>query len=468
MTLNLKERWIGDRSFYKTVLAVAVPIMAQSLITNFVNMLDNIMVGQVGTLPMSGVSISNQLLFIFNLAMFGTVNAVGIFSAQYFGRNDMDGVKNCLWLKLAACTLITIAGTTVLVLFGEQLAGLYMDGEINSAEDIAVTMACSRQYILIMLAGMLPFAFTQCIASTMKEAGETVLPMRASFLAVGVNFVFNWLLIFGHFGLPKMGIAGAALATVISRFVELAHVTISALGSKERFPFFANMTENVHITKSLITSVAGRGLPLILNEVFWSMGVAAVAQCYSTRGLDAVAAYNISNTVNSLFIIICISMGNAIGILVGQKLGAGEEEEAVETDRKMIVMSVVLSALFGLVMALLAPLFPALYNTDDAVKETAAKLIRIGGLLMANAALYNSAYFTLRSGGKTVITFLFDSVFTCAVSFSLAYLLSRYTQMTLPQLFLSVQLADVMKSVIGLWLVEKRVWVHNLVAHTQA
>ena len=464
MTETLRKRWIGDRSFYKTVLTVALPIMLQMLITNFVNMLDNIMVGQVGTLPMSGVSISNQLLFIFNLAMFGTVNAVGIFSAQFFGRKDYDGVRSCFWLKVTACLILSAAGICIFILFGEQLAGLYMDGSVNNAQDVAATMAYSRQYMMIMLTGMVPFALTQCVSSSLKEAGETVVPMRASFAAVGVNFVFNWLLIFGHFGFPKMGIAGAALATVLSRFTELVYVSLIAIRSGERFPFFQNLTHGIRITSSLVISVLGRGLPLILNEVFWSMGVAATAQCYSTRGLNAVAAYNISNTVNSLFIIICISMGNAIAILVGQKLGAGEDEEAVDMDRKMIVLSAVLSGLFGIVMAAMAPVFPALYNTSEAVRAEAAQLIRIGGLLMANAALYNSSYFTLRSGGKTVITFLFDSVFTCLVSFSLAFVLSRYTQMTLPQLFLSVQLADVLKSVIGLWLVEKRVWVHNLVA----
>ena len=135
---------------------------------------------------------------------------------------------------------------------------------------------------------------------------------------------------------------------------------------------------------------------------------------------------------------------------------AQEEEEAVDMDRKLIVLSVVLSVTFGLVMAGLAPLFPSLYNTSDSVRATAASLIRICGLLMGNGAFYNSAYFTLRSGGKTVITFLFDSVFTCTVSFGLAFVLSRYTQMTLPQLYLCVQLADILKSVIGLWLVEKK------------
>ena len=464
MIETLKKRWIGDRSFYKTVMAVALPILAQSLITNFVNMLDNIMVGQGGTLPMSGVSISNQLVFIFNLAMFGTVAAVGIFSAQFAGRKDWAGVKSCLWLKLIACLLLTAAGMAVFVFFGEDLAALYMDSSVNDPADIALTMGYSRTYILIMLGGLPAFACAQCLASTMKESGETLVPMRASFLAVGVNFVFNWLLIFGHLFFPKMGIAGAALATVISRWVELAYLTIAARISSERFPFFADLTKDVHISASLVKEVMKRGTPLILNEVLWSMGVAATAQCYSTRGLDAVAAFNIANTVTSLFFIVNIAMGNTIAILIGQKLGAQEEEEAVDMDRKLIVLSVVLSVTFGLVMAGLAPLFPSLYNTSDSVRATAASLIRICGLLMGNGAFYNSAYFTLRSGGKTVITFLFDSVFTCTVSFGLAFVLSRYTQMTLPQLYLCVQLADILKSVIGLWLVEKKVWVHNLVA----
>ena len=200
-----------------------------------------------------------------------------------------------------------------------------------------------------------------------------------------------------------------------------------------------------------------------MNELLWSMGIAAIAQCYSTRGLDGVAAYNISNTVQSIFFTVCIGMGSSISILVGQKLGAGNNEEAVDMDRKIIFLAFALCVGLGIVLFFSSPLFPLLYNTSADVRALASTLLKIQAIFFPVVAVYNCTYFTLRSGGKTIVTFLFDSVSTCLVSFPFAYILSRFTSLSLPMVFLLVQSADLFKVMIGLFLVNKRVWVHNLV-----
>ena len=215
------NRYIGDRAFYRRVLGIAVPIIIQNGITNFVSLLDNIMVGQVGTIPMSGVSIVNGLIFVFNLCIFGASSGAGIFTAQFHGSADTEGVRYTFRFKFLICLLLGLLGGTIFALKGSALIGLYLTGE-GEAATAAGALEYGMKYLAIMLWGFLPFAIANAYASTLKECGNTFLPMLAGIAAVLVNLCLNYVLIFGHFGAPKMGVEGAALATVISRYVELA------------------------------------------------------------------------------------------------------------------------------------------------------------------------------------------------------------------------------------------------------
>ena len=217
------RQFIGDRAFYRRVLGVAIPIIIQNGITNFVSMLDNIMVGQVGTVPMSGVAIVNQLLFVFNLCVFGAASGAGIFTAQFFGSQDQEGVRHTFRFKIMVGLLLGAAGIGIFLTAGPPLINLYLTGE-GSAKDAALTLAYGLRYLRVMLFGLLPFALSNAYASTLRESGQTVVPMLAGVAAVLVNLVFNYILIFGKFGAPALGVVGAAAATVISRYVELAIV----------------------------------------------------------------------------------------------------------------------------------------------------------------------------------------------------------------------------------------------------
>lgn len=460
---DMLKKYIGNREFYRILFTVAAPIVVQNAVSSFVSLLDNIMVGQFGTLPMSGVSVTNQLLNIYNLAIFGSVTAASLFGAQYAGRKDNDGMRYCLRFKLIISTIVTVLAILLFLLFGNPLIHLFMNGDTNTMEQIAETAGYATQYMWIMLIGLIPFGLSQALSATVRETGQTTLPMISSIVAVIVNFCFNLVLIFGYLGFPQLGIAGAAIATVISRFAELLVIVIGVYRSRSYFPFFQGVFENFTIPMHLVKEIIKRGTPLVMNEILWSMGIVAIAQCYSTRGLDGVAAYNISNTVQSIFFTVCIGMGSSISILVGQKLGAGKNEEAIDMDRKIIFLSFVLCVGLGIILFFSSSLFPLLYNTSTDVRMLASTLLRIQAVFFPVVAVYNCTYFTLRSGGKTIITFLFDSVSTCLVSFPIAYIMTRFTGLNLPMVFLLVQAADLFKVLIGLFLVHKRVWVHNLV-----
>lgn len=457
------RKYFGDAKFYKTVLVIAVPLLIQQLITSFVNMLDNIMIGQTGTLAMSGVSVSNQIITVFNLAIFGSVAASSIFGAQFAGKEDSDGVRHCLRFKLIVESLIAILFISIFMLFGNKLVSLFLHSEQNDASDIVQTMTYSLDYLHIMTLGFIPFALSQSLSSSMREAGETRLPMVASITAVVVNFIGNSILIFGLFGAPALGPTGAAIATVISRFAELSVIIFFARTNHDRFLFYDGLFHNFSIPMSLVKQICIKGFPLVLNELLWAIGQAMITQCYSTRGIDALAAYNISSTITNLFFVSNIAMGDSISILVGQQLGAGKTEEAIDTDRKMIVFTVMVAIIFGTALLILAPNFPSFYQTSSSVKEIATIMLRYGGLTMWISAIYNASYFTLRCGGKTIITFLFDSVGTIFVSFPIAYILAHFTTMNIEHMYLTICLVDLYKVILGLFLVNKKIWVNNLV-----
>ncbi|MBE6703138.1 MAG: MATE family efflux transporter, partial [Ruminococcaceae bacterium] len=245
------KKFIGDKAFYRTVLAVAVPIMIQNGFTNLVNLLDNIMVGRLGTECMSGVSIVNQFIFVFNLLIFGAVSAAGIFTAQYHGLGDTEGVRQTFRLKWIINLSAGVLGVLIFALFGSGLIGTFLH-EGGTEGDLALTLAQGQQYLYWMLIGLIPYAISQAYASTMRETGETVLPMIASIAAVLTNFVLNLILIFGLLGLPALGVAGAAIATVASRFVELAILAVWGHTHIKRCPFLSEVFRSFSVSKTLV------------------------------------------------------------------------------------------------------------------------------------------------------------------------------------------------------------------------
>ena len=459
---SLRATLVGDRAFYAMVLSILIPIIIQNAITNFVNLLDNIMVGQVGTEQMSGVSIVNQLMFVFTLCVFGGISGAGIFSAQFYGANNPEGVRHCFRYKLYLCAILIAVAAVIFLTGGEKLITRFLHDEADP-ERIAVTLGYGLDYLHVMLWGMLPFALTQCYASTLRECGETKLPMTAGIVAVFVNLVFNYLLIFGHLGFPRLGVRGAAIATVISRFVELTIVVVGTHTNTDRYRFAKGVYSSLRVPGALASQITLKGMPLLVNESLWSMGMTMLVQCYSIRGLDVVAAMNISSTVSNLFAVAILSMGSATAIIVGQSLGSNDMEGANARAWKLIAFSLFLSVLTMLVMLVVAPLIPRLYQTSDAVRQLATRFLRIYAFCLPLISFCNSAYFILRSGGKTLITFLFDSGYTWLIGVPVAWCLVHLTSLPVVTIYLLVQLADIIKCVFGYVLLHKGVWMHNIV-----
>ncbi|MCI5701068.1 MAG: MATE family efflux transporter [Lachnospiraceae bacterium] len=463
MLSRFKTTFIGDRNFYRRVIAIALPLIIQNAITNFVSFLDNIMVGQIGTEQMSGVAIVNQLLFVFNICIFGGVSGAGIFGTQYYGKGDFEGQKYAFRFKLYAGAVITSATMLLLGLKGTELISLYLN-DSGSVGDITLALKYGKEYLTIMMFALIPFALNQTYTNTIRETGHTFVPMLASIIAVGMNLVLDYLLIFGKLGLPAMGVRGAAIATVIARYMECIIVIIWTHLSHGKNPYIVGAYRSFRIPGYICLDILKKGTPLMINEMLWASGMAMIVQCYAVRGLEVVAAQNIASTITNLFNIVYLQLGACISVIVGQYLGAGKIKEARDADNKMIFFSIACCAVMAGIMAAVGGLFPSIYNTQESIRELARRFIRVSAIAMPVCAFCHSAYFTLRSGGKTVITFLFDSVYTWVLVIPVAYILAHFTELHIVMVFFLVQFTEIIKAVIGFFMVKSGKWLVNIVA----
>ena len=460
--MTLREKYVGSWSFYKKTLKIAVPVMVQNLITNFVALIDNIMVGQVGTEQMSGVAIVNQILFVFNLAVFGAVSGVGIFTAQYFGKGDTDGVRHTFRFKILVLSILLTIVLSVLLFMDETLIRFYLKGS-GKGLDVALIFDSAKQYLGVMIIGLIPFALEQAYSSTLREGRIALPPMVAGIVAVVVNTSLNWLLIFGVGPVPTLGVAGAAIATIIARFVQAIIVVCWTHAHKNKLPFVKGLYRSFKIPKKIAKRISLKGvLPLTLNEMLWGAGVAILGQCYSLRGADVVASHNIAYTVGNLFNVLFVAFGAGTGVVIGQYLGANDLKGAKEAAPKLIFFSTAMCVVVGAVMASLAGLIPEAYNTTEQVKSLATTFIIIAAMAMPLHGMLHATYFVIRAGGKTFITFLFDAGFSWLVVVPLAYSLVYLTNLTIVPIYFICSIVEILKCFLGAYVIKKDAWLSNI------
>ncbi|MBD5129785.1 MAG: MATE family efflux transporter [Ruminococcaceae bacterium] len=450
------------RHIYKRALALAVPMMIQNGITNAVGLVDNIMVGSLGTEAFTAVSIVGQLIFVFNLAIFGGMSGPGIYGAQYFGQNNLEGFRGTVRVKHWIGAGVLLAGLAAFIFGGEFLIELYLKGE-SADIDPVLTMSLAKSYLSVMLWGLPPFVITQIYAGSLRETGSPLKPMTAGVASVFVDILFNYLFIYGKFGFPKLGVQGAAIATVMSRFAEVLIVVLWAFAARKKHEFLIGLYKTLLVPGDAAVKIIKKTLPIFFNEFLWAGGIAVLTQCYSRRGLDIIAGMNISNALCNMLNVVFIALGNAVGILVGQTLGAGHRKEAKEDAFRLMWFTGGASILLTAILVAISGVFPKCYDTTVEVRNYASWFIVITALFFPLQGFLNALYFTLRSGGQTLVTFLFDSVFSWVVSVPAAFLLCTFTALPIMPIFAIVQALDFIKVTVGYILVKKGVWISSLV-----
>jgi len=455
------KQLFGGRDFYKQVLKISLPIMIQSGITSSVSMLDNLMIGSLGAEATSGVSIVNQLLFVFSMVIFGTGAAIGIFTSQFHGAEDIRGVRYTFRLKIYTSIFVTLLTVIGLFVFDGEAISLFLH-ETDSTADIAKALNFGKDYLRVMLIGLLPYALSQAYASTLRESGEVKLPLYSGICAIVCNITLNYLLIFGLLGFPALGVVGAAIATVISRFAELSVLVLFTHRRSERYRFAVGAFSSPKIPLSLLYSILRKGSPLFFNELIWSFAMTLRNQCISTAGLDAVAALNIQTTVTNVLNISYLALGSSIAIILGNTLGAGDLGRAKKESKKLLAFSTLVGFGMGLLQISLSRFFPLLYNLPDSTRELASYMLVISGLSLGANALAVSSYYTLRSGGLALLTMFFDCGYAWAVTVPVSLILSHFTSVGIHTLFAAVTVAESAKCILGLMLVARVNWARRL------
>ena len=459
--LSLKK-YIGTREFYRGILVLTIPILLQNAITNFTGLLDNVMVGRLGTEQMSGVSIINQLFFVFNLAVFGMVSGTGLFGAQSHGRGDNDGVRYTFRFGWYAALPLLGATFALFLGAGESLISLYLH-EGSDAGDLTLTLGYAKDYLAIAIFGLIPYTVSQIYAGSLRSVGRTVSPMVSGILGCVINVILNAILIFGGLGLPALGVRGAAIATVIARVCECLFLVLYTHLNRRAIPFICGAYASLRIPRALAWQILVKGMPLLVNEAIFALGQAMLLQSYSVRGLATVSAMNIMGTLYDSFNVLFISAGAAIAIMLGHILGSGDTERAKDEAGRLCTFALFAGVAAGILLAVLAPFFPLLYNTTDEVRTLATSFILVRAVSSILSGYLNGCYFTVRSGGKTITTFLFDSGFVFGVKVPLSYALVLLTPLSIFWVFTIVNASLLIKSVIGGVLVKRGKWAVNLV-----
>ena len=386
-----------------------------------------------------------------------------IFASQYHGSNDNDGVKKTFQFKWIMILLTISVGFFIFLFFGEKLISTFINTNSDDTTDPILVQRYAWNYLKIMLIGIIPFAVKEIYASALREAKQTLVPMIAGVSAIVVNLVFNYLLIFGKLGFPALGVEGAAIATVLSRFVELAVVAVYLHANSNKHQFI----KRVYLKKFINIRDVRRFLPktllLCANEILWSLSITLIFQCYSMRGLDIVGAMNICNNINNVFMTLGLSLGNAIAIIIGQLLGAKKYDEAYDTGVKLLAFSLFISIISSLLMVTSGLFIPNVYKTTTAIKKMAFKFTLVAAIGMPINTFNTSAYFMIRSGGRTVLTFLFDSAFAWVVRIPLAYCLVVFTDLNILLVFLFVTLSELIKVPIAIFIVKTKIWLKTII-----
>jgi putative MATE family efflux protein len=410
------------------------------------------MVGKLGEEAIGAVSVVNQLYFVVILITFGALGGAGIFTAQYFGSKDYDKLKQTFRFKLLIGFMIAILSFVIFSLFGKSLVMIFTDNPN--------TISLAMTYLTYAKWSAFPWILSVAIANTFRETGITKPLLIISLVAIFTNTFLNYILIFGNFGFPVLGVEGAAIATTASRFVEF-FLMLYLLVSKGQF-FKTSLKDVLLIDKKLLSSIIVMALPLLLNELFWSTGQTVFLHAYSRRGDQALAAMNITSAISQLVFVTFGAIATAVAVLVGNTLGKNELDQAKDNAKKLIATAVMVAVAAGFILFILSFFILNIYDVSDATKKIAQFNIRINALFIPVFSFNVTLYFTLRAGGDTKSTFLMDAGYMWILPVPTALLLSYLTALPVTLMFLLVQMLDIPKMVIGLSRYRKEHWVRNL------
>lgn len=443
-----------DRRFFSLFLKIAIPITIQQFVTSSTNMLDVLMVGQLGETSIAALGLSNQVFFLLIIIIFGINSGSAIFTAQYWGKGDLYNLRRVMGIGLTLSSLVAIFFSIAAIFFSRQVMGIY-------TEDQAV-IALGSQYLRIVGFSYLFTAISTSFVSVLRSSENVRLPMVVTICTLSLNMVLNYLLIFGNFGFPKMGVEGAALGTAIARSLEC----LSIIFFSYRFKTAASarlreLTYSLEFLKKVLTT----SLPAVINEFFWSLGITTYNVVYAHIGTSAIAAINITGTIENMSFVIFIGMANACAIMIGNQIGAGNEHLAYDYGKRFLILGISSAVMMGLLVILLRPIILSLYNIHQESYHFAYTIQLIYGLTMwvrvTNLIIFIGI---LRSGGDTRFALLVEMASIWLIGVPSAFFGAFVLNWPVYGVYTLVLSEEIVKMLIVFPRYKSKKWIHNLAA----
>ena len=446
------KSYLGDKAFYKQVTCIALPVMAQQFVTSFVNLIDNMMIGGVGQDALTAVTVANRCYMLATSVIFGLTGAAGIFIAQNYGAQKKERCQKFFNINLVFSLLIMLFFTVILVAVPQWTLHVFT----KTPEIVMLGL----EYNSFVRFTYIPYGISVTCMMAMRAIGLNKVQLKVGALTVITNSALNFILIYGHLGMPAMGVKGAALATLIARLLEMG-IYLTLLLRKTHF-YRLDLRGMLRIDLEMAKDMMKKAIPLTANELIFSVGMSVIFKSYIRTDEHLVAAISVVDTVMNMAFIIFGGLSSAISIFIGGKLGAGKLKEAREEGKKIMLFALMVSVAIGFLMFCAAPFVHHLYNLSEDAQSALLSLLRIKSGLIPIYVFNVCTFFIFRAGGDTISTLIIDSGYLWAGPVLVSTVLSMFTSIGLVQLFLVVELLDLIKMYICLRLLKKGRWVRNL------
>jgi len=454
LTKAYLRSFIADRRFYARALSVMIPVVIQQLINTLFNVVDNIMVGSLNGISMSAVTVANKPFMIYSGVFFGVTGAGGILISQFYGAKDYKQCQRIFSLEFLIGLVASVIFCAVLYFFPNEIMGIF----VKDPETIRLGV----EYLQVICFSYIPVALSTTCMFSMRSLGQNKMPMLVSLGTMGLNALFNYGFIFGNFGLPALGVKGAALGTLLSRSCELLFY-MAVLAKRKAF-FSLDLAAFMGLKRNTLRSFCKRAIPLTGNELLWTVGLNVFFWAYAALDEPSLPAMTSAEQVMQVGIVVSTGMASAVSVMIGTELGADRFRQAWQNTKHLLSLVCMIALTCTVIATVGAFSLPLVFNVDASLRGLATRLTMIYALFYLPNALYAFSFYCLRAGGDTRSATLLDSVYMWLLPVPAALLMGTFGVGTIPLTLAMLVIQTLMNSkfLLALWVVKKKKWLRNI------
>lgn len=445
--------YLKDSRFRKTMLGIALPIILQMLLTNGLSFVDTMMISRLGESEIAAVGLANQMFFLVFLIFFGITSGTGIFVAQFWGDRDEKGIHHVVGLSLVGTMFFAVPFALFSWLIPQDLMRLFTPDP--------VVVKLGTEYLKIIAPSYLLSGISFSFAMALRSIERPRIPLAATAISLGLNTVMNMVLIFGLIGFPALGVRGAAIATLISRTIEL--IVILTLIYSRQLPVAAGFKEYLGFDRKMVKKFFITAGPVLLNEMAWSLGMVMYKIVFARMGTGVIAAANITESIQGLFFVVLMGTGTTAAIMIGKKIGEGQKKEAYRFARYFLIQGLITGVFLGILMSATAPAIVLILNMkSETIGLVRLTLMAIGILIPIKAFNLHMIVGVLRSGGDTTFSFITEFLGVWGIGVPIAFLAGLSFKLSLPAVYLLVGLEEVFKFIMTGLRFRSGKWINDL------